>query len=146
MKLTVKYAPKIDREKLRVRINDEKRTTNNLEWYNYVEVKVKVNNSEKSIVCKLYGDDIPEIPSQDRKPSIIRINEPLRGKLGVKIDEEYEFKFKKRCAICAWWYFVRYHPDDTVIVSTWLGVIAFTIGFVATILGIISIVLALRLC
>jgi hypothetical protein len=131
--ITIKYAPRNDREKLRVRINEQDKP-DGIHWYDYV--KIKVSKTGKSIVCKLHGDDIYEIKPEYRKGSIIRINEPLRDKLGVKVRDILDFEIEKKPKWLAWCYFVRYHPDDTVVVATWLGIIAIII---TVILGFISI-------
>ena len=137
MKLTVKKAPTVDREKLIVRINSNDRPID-INWYDYVQIK---SETGKLIVCKLHGDDIPEIPPGQGR-SLIYINEPLRGKLGVKKDgDTLDFEIKKVTSWLAWYYFIRYHPDDVVKISTWLAVIAVLITVV---LGSISIVVALR--
>jgi hypothetical protein len=127
-KLTLKYAPKRDRERLCIRINEQDKPEG-IDWYDYVKIKVKTTG--RSITCKLYGDKIKEISEEYRKPSILRINEPLRDKLGVKIGEELDFEIKKMPKWLAWYYYIRYHPDDTVVVATWLGIVAVLISIVS---------------
>jgi len=132
VKLTIDYAPPIDREKLLVRINKIDKPTN-ISWYDYIQLKVIT--SGKAIVCKLHGNDIPEI--KNRQASLIHINEPLRGKLGAEVGDTLDFDIKKATRWLAWYYFVRYHPNDIVRVSTWLAIIAILISII---LGCISIV------
>jgi hypothetical protein len=86
------------------------------------------------IICKLHGDDVPEINNGIK--GTIYINEPLRGKLGVKNNDNLELKIKKVTNLLAWFYFIRYHPDDIVKTSTWLAIIAILI---TVILGSISL-------
>ncbi len=134
MKLTVVSARHIDREKLRVRINDQDRP-GNVKWYDYVKIKVRKDDKVKVIVCKLHGDKIREIKPRDRKASLIYINEPLRYKLGVEVRDNLDFEIKKKLKWLAWYYFIRYHPDDTVIVSTWLGIIAVLISIASLVIA-----------
>jgi len=133
MKFTVKYAPPIDREKLRVRINEKDKPAN-IEWYDYVRIKVR----RKTIVCKLHGDRIPEIEPKGGKTSLIYINEPLRYKLRVEVGDNLDFEIKKKPKWLAWCYFIRYHPDDIVRVSTWLAIFALALGVLAVVLTVID--------
>jgi len=135
--LTVEYASKRDREKLCIRINGQDKPKG-IDWFDYV--KIKANTTGKSIICKLYGDKIKEIPEKDREPSLIRINEPLRDKTGVKIGETLDFEIKKmpKCFCFTWYYYIRHHPDDTIVVSTWLGIIAIALGILALVLAIVN--------
>ncbi len=128
MNFTVLRAPIDDKEKLRVRINEEDRKNNNLKWYDYVKVTVR----GKSIICKLHGNDIPRIFHKGEK-SFLYLNEPLRDRLKIKVNENLNFEIKKRPKgfFINWYYFIRYHPDDTVVVATWLGIIAVVLGIIA---------------
>ena len=126
MELIVKQAPKIDLEKLRIRINDSDRPKG-IEWYDYVQLKL--SNKNKSIVCKLHGDDILGI--NNKQSSLIHINEPLRYKLGINIDDNINATIKKKPFLFAWYYFIRYHPDDIVRVATWLAIIAILISIIS---------------
>ena len=133
---TVHYAPDIDREKLHVRINEQDKPTG-INWWDYVEIKVIETN--KSIVCKLRGDKIKEIPPEKRKPSLIYLIEPLRDKLGIEHGDNLDFEIKKKRKgfFINWYYFIRYHPNDTVVVSTWLGILAITLGILAIVLTLV---------
>lgn len=131
MRLCVRKAPQVDVQKLRVRINGSDKPEN-ISWYDYVHIKA---NSRK-ISCRLHGDDIPHIKA--KQASKVYMNEPLRGILGVKVGDVLEFDIRKACRLLTWWYFIRYHPDDVVRVSTYLGIIA-------VLLGIASIIWALLL-
>lgn len=138
MRLTVVHAPPIDREKLRVRINEQDKPSG-INWYDYVEIKVI--ETGKLIVCKLHGNDIPNIKSRGEK-SLIYINEPLRDRLGrIKVKEILDFEIKKKHKgfFINWYYFVRYHPDDTVVVATWLGIIAVLISIVFGLISLIKV-------
>jgi hypothetical protein len=135
IKLTVRMAPTVDRDKLIIRINSNAKP-NSINWYDYVEFKNMGNG--KTVVCKLSGDDIPEIGAKDRQSSLVRINEPLRGKLGVKVGDSVEFKIKKKLRWGAWYYFIRYHPDDVIKVTTWLGIIAVVLGLVSILVAVFS--------
>ena len=128
MKLKVEYARINDREKLRVRINEADKP-DNIKWYNYVKIKATKNNKE--IVCKLHGDGIKEIPISERRTGLIRINEPLRGRLGVKVHDELDFEITKKPKFFAWYYFIRYHPDDVVNMAYRLAIIAIIMGFIS---------------
>ncbi len=136
--LTVHYAPDIDRDKLHVRINEHDKPPG-INWWDYVEIKVIKTN--KSIVCKLRGDKIKEIPSNQRNPSLIYLIEPLRDKLGIEHGDTLDFEINKKpkSFFVKWYYFVRFHPDDTVVVATWLGITAILISIL---FGIIAIVMA----
>jgi hypothetical protein len=92
------------------------------------------------VVCKLHGDDIPEI--ENRKRGLLYINEPLRGKIGIEKGNVLEFTISKASASrwIVWYYFVCYHPDDTVRVGTWLGIIAVIISILSILLGIIAFI------
>ncbi len=138
MNLTVKKAPKIDREKLRIRISSND-IPKNINWYDYIELK-NVQNGKK-IVCKLHGDDIPDI--KDKRSSVIHINEPLRYKLNINDCKEYKFEIEKKTKnfLKAWLYFIKYHPDDTVRVSTWLAIIAVIISIISIFMGVISLII-----
>ena len=133
MRLTVKMAPTIDRDKLLVRINSGDKP-DDIEWYNYVIISAK----QKTIVCKLHGDDIPEI--KEKRKGSIYVNEPLRGKLGIKnfIGQELDFKINKAPSWLSFWYFICYHPDDIVRVSVWLGIISIALGIISIFITIIN--------
>jgi len=131
MKLTVRQAPKIDCEKLRIRINKADKP-NGIEWYDYIQLKLYNNN--KSIICKPYGDDIPDI--KNKEVSLIRINEPLRYKLGVNINDNIDVIIEKRNFLFAWCYFIRYHPDDIVKVATWMAIIAIIISIISVLIAL----------
>ena len=90
----------------------------------------------------MHGDDIHEIKPKYRKTSVIRINEPLRNKLGVKVGNTLDFEIKKKPKgfLINWYYFVRYHPDDTVVVATWLGIIAVLTSIASIVFGLISLI------
>ena len=128
--LTVKAAPAIDREKLLVRINRADKP-DNISWYDFISIRVVTTNN--SIVCKLYGDDIIEIV--DKQQRCIRINEPLRGKLGVSEGQEFFFTISRAYRLLSWYYFLRYHPDDYVLVSTGMGIIAIVLGIIAILIS-----------
>jgi len=136
--LKVVKAPTVDREKLIVRINSNDKP-NGINWYDYVELKS--TQSDKRIICKLHGDDIPEI--KYKRDSLIHINEPLRYKLYVTDDKNYEFEISKKTKnfLVAWSYFIRYHPDDIVRVSTWLAIIAVKISIISIFMGVISLII-----
>lgn len=131
MKLTVIKAPPVDRNELRVRINSNDKP-GFINWYDYIQVENAGN--DKKVVCKLHGDDIPEI--EKKQASLIYINEPLRGKLGVGIGDSLNFNIKKRIAWFAWFYFIRYHPNDVVRVSIWLGIVAIILASIAIVISI----------
>ena len=133
MKLKVIEAPRNDRGRLRARVNKQDKP-DCIGWYDYV--RIKVNKTGKSIICKLHGDSIYEIKPEKRKVSVIRINEPLRVKLGVLKNKEYEFELNKRCTFFAWYYFIKFHPDDIVKVATWLGIVAIALAIIAIIISI----------
>ena len=135
MKLKVKKAPTIDRDKLLVRINSNDKP-DSIKWYDYIQLKVREGN--RAIVCKLHGDDIPEI--EDKQNQLIHINEPLRGKLRVKVGDNLDFSFKKVSSgfWVIWYYFIRYHPDDIVRLSTWLGIFAFLLGVISLVVAFSS--------
>lgn len=137
LELIVKAAPTIDREKLRVRINRIDRPSN-IKWYSYVNIGIPATG--KQIVCKLYGDDIKEISNSDQKPGFIRINEPLRGKLGISKEQSVRFVLKTQPRFYAWYYFVRYHPDDYIYISTWMAIIAVLLGLLSIILSLCSLI------
>lgn len=113
--LTVKYAPLVDREKLLVCVNRADKPAD-IEWYEFISIEASTTN--RKIVCKLYGDDIAEIA--DKQEGLIRINEPLCGKLGIAVEQKIQlgFTFRKAWRLFSWYYFIRYHPDDYVRVST----------------------------
>jgi len=138
MRLIVASAPAIDRNKLIVRINESIKPEK-INWYDYIEIKA--NKTGKKIVCKLHGDSIPEITPTDLKNALIYINEPLRGKLRVEKSSTIDFKIAKKSSVFAWYYFVRYHPDDTIVVATWLGIIAVLISVPSIVLSILALTL-----
>ncbi|MBA7472431.1 MAG: hypothetical protein GH158_03045 [Dehalococcoidia bacterium] len=133
MQLVVRYAPPNDREKLKVRINEADKPED-INWYDYVRIGVKTSGS--SVICKLYGDGIKEIEVGKRQPGLIRINEPLRNKLKVKIDDKVDFKIEKKTRLLAWCYFIRYHPDDIVSVAYLLAIIAIILGFISIVIAV----------
>ncbi len=134
MKLQVKPSPTVDREQLLVRINAADKPAD-IGWYDYIHLINKANSMK--IVCKLHGDDIPEI--KNRKRGLLYINEPLRVKIGTERGKTMEFAVSKAYRRMIWYYFVRYHPNDTVRVGTWLGIIAVGIGVVSLLLAIIAV-------
>lgn len=131
--LTVKTVPAIDREKLLVRINNADKPAN-IAWYEFISLRASTTN--KKIICKLYGDDIKEIA--DKHQGLIRISEPLRGKLGISKGQTIDFTIKKACRFFSWYYFIRYHPDDYVCVSTWIAIVAVALGIIAIVISFIK--------
>jgi hypothetical protein len=135
--LAVRLAPRIDREKLLVRINtaDWPKSIGDRDW-----IKLKIKSSE--IVCRLYDDVVVEIGNKYKKPGFIRINYPLRKKLQITPRDSIQFTITKAHRFLLWYYFIRYHPDDYVRVSTWIGIIAVIIS---VLLGTVSISVSLIL-
>ena len=129
--LYVRKAPPIDRDKLCVRINGRDKP-DCVNWYDYIHLRTE----SRRITCKLRGDDIPDIKHKCTKQ--IYINEHLRGILGVAVRERRRFSVEKASHWRTPYYFVRYHPDDVVRVSTWLAFIALTLGLLSIVVAIFS--------
>ena len=134
MKLTVKKAPTVDRDKLIVRINKEDKPSN-VDWWDYIELRVV--KSKRAIICELRGDDIKEIDNSDKVKGLIHINDPLRAKLGINPGQKQDFNIKKKCRLFAWCYFVRYHPYDVIKVTIWLAIIAIVLGVVSITIAVL---------
>ncbi len=125
----IKPAPKRDFDKLCVRI-DSKNKPDTIKWYDYVHIIIK----GRKITCKLRGTDIPELKGMTYNQ--IYINEHLRGILRVSSDDEKTIYIEKASKWLMPCYFVLYHPDDVVKVSTWLA-------FLSVMLGLLSIFIAI---